>query len=277
MVRKYIQYFKNMLEYIRNGGVVYVNVNQVIPSEQFKNKKVLITGGSSGFGFQMAKDFVAQGAEVMITGRNPQKLADAKEKINKTKLHTIVWDQDNCSCIINKLHEVISELGGLDIAINNAGIWNNTDWHTVAESEYDKIVDINTKGLYFLCKAEVGYFIQNHIPAKIINITSIEGNRPSFLPYSISKWGAKCLTEGLAKEVAEFGIQVNAIAPGVALTDINMQLKQFQKDNFYFHQHRTGRFTAIEEISNLAMFLASDQASNIVGQTIAVDGGWTIL
>ena len=277
MVRKYIQYFKNMLEYIRNGGVVYVNVNQVIPSEQFKNKKVLITGGSSGFGFQMAKDFVAQGAEVMITGRNPQKLADAKEKINKTKLHTIVWDQDNCSCIINKLHEVISALGGLDIAINNAGIWNNTDWHTVAESEYDKIVDINTKGLYFLCKAEVGYFIQNHIPAKIINITSIEGNRPSFLPYSISKWGAKCLTEGLAKEVAEFGIQVNAIAPGVALTDINMQLKQTQKDNFYFHQHRTGRFTAIEEISNLAMFLASDQASNIVGQTIAVDGGWTIL
>lgn len=277
MVRKYIQYFKNMLEYIRNGGVVYVNVNQVIPSEQFKNKKVLITGGSSGFGFQMAKDFVAQGAEVMITGRNPQKLADAKEKINNSKLHTIVWDQDNCSCIINKLHEVISELGGLDIAINNAGIWNNTDWHTVAESEYDKIVDINTKGLYFLCKAEVGYFIQNHIPAKIINITSIEGNRPSFLPYSISKWGAKCLTEGLAKEVAEFGIQVNAIAPGVALTDINMQLKQTQKDNFYFPQHRTGRFTAIEEISNLAMFLASDQASNIVGQTIAVDGGWTIL
>lgn len=277
MIRKYVHYFKNMLKYFKSGGVVYVNVKQVLPSEQFKGKKVLITGGSSGFGFQMAKDFVAQGAEVMITGRNPQKLADAKEKINNTKLHTIVWDQDNCSCIINKLHEVISELGGLDIAINNAGIWNNTDWHTVAESEYDKIVDINTKGLYFLCKAEVGYFIQNHIPAKIINITSIEGNRPSFLPYSISKWGAKCLTEGLAKEVAEFGIQVNAIAPGVALTDINMQLKQTQKGNFYFPQHRTGRFTAVEEISNLAMFLASDQASNIIGQTIAVDGGWTIL
>lgn len=277
MIRKYVHYFKNMLKYIKSGGVVYVNVKQVLPSEQFKGKKVLITGGSSGFGFQMAKDFIAQGAEVMITGRNPQKLGEAKDKINNARLHTIVWDQSDCNSIINKFNEVISELRGLDVAINNAGVWNNTDWHTVDESEYDKIVDINTKGLYFLCKAEVDYFRKNNIPAKIINITSIEGNRPSFLPYSISKWGAKCLTEGLAKEVAQFGIQVNAIAPGVALTDINMQLKQNQKDNFYFPQHRTGRFTSVEEISNLAMFLASDQASNIVGQTIAVDGGWTIL
>ena len=261
----------------RAGGVVYVNVKQVLPSEQFTGKKVLITGGSSGFGFQMAKDFIAQGAEVMITGRNPQKLGEAKDKINNARLYTIVWDQCDCSNIINKLNEVISELGGLDIAINNAGVWNNTDWHTVDESEYDKIVDINTKGLYFLCKAEVEYFRKNNVPAKIINITSVEGNRPAFLPYGISKWGARCLTEGLAKEVAQFGIQVNAIAPGVALTDINMQLKQFQKDNFYFPPHRSGRFTAVEEISNLAMFLASDQASNIVGQTIAVDGGWTIL
>lgn len=277
MIRKYVQYLKNMLKYIKSGGVVYVNVKQVLPSEQFKGKKVLITGGSSGFGFQMAKDFIAQGAEVMITGRNPQKLGEAKDKISNARLHTIVWDQSDCNSIINKFNEVISELRGLDVAINNAGVWNNTDWHTVDESEYDKIVDINTKGLYFLCKAEVDYFRKNNIPAKIINITSIEGNRPSFLPYSISKWGAKCLTEGLAKEVAQFGIQVNAIAPGVALTDINMQLKQNQKDNFYFPQHRTGRFTSVEEISNLAMFLASDQASNIVGQTIAVDGGWTIL
>lgn len=252
-------------------------MTQIAPSGQFSGKKVLITGGGSGFGFQMAKDFVAQGAEVMISGRNSQKLDEAKKKLNSDKLHTIVWDQADCGNIETKLHEVISELGGLDIAINNAGIWNNTDWHTVSEAEYDKIVDINTKGLYFLCKAEVGYFIQAKIPAKIINITSIEGNRPAFVPYAVSKWGAKCITEGLAKEVAKYGIQVNAIAPGVALTDINMKLKENQKDNFHFSAHRTGRFTAIEEISNLAMFLASDQASNIIGQTIAVDGGWTIL
>lgn len=84
----------------------------------------------------MAKDFIAQGAEVMITGRNTQKIDEAIEKINNSKLHTIVWDQGDCSCIINKLNEAIRELGGLDIAINNAGVWNNTDWHTVEESEY---------------------------------------------------------------------------------------------------------------------------------------------
>lgn len=277
MVRKAISYFKNMLKYIKSGGVVNINVTQIAPSGQFSGKKVLITGGGSGFGFQMAKDFVAQGAEVMISGRNSQKLDEAKKKLNSNKLHTIVWDQSDCGNIEAKLHDVISELGGLDIAINNAGVWNNTDWHTVSEAEYDKIVDINTKGLYFLCKAEVGCFMQAKNPAKIINITSIEGNRPAFVPYAVSKWGAKCITEGLAKDVAKYGIQVNAIAPGVALTDINMKLKENQKDNFYYSAHRTGRFTAVEEISNLAMFLASDQASNIIGQTIAVDGGWTIL
>ncbi len=259
------------------GGVIYVNVNQVAPMGQFQGKKVLITGGGSGFGFQMAKDFLAQGAEVMITGRKPQKLEKAKAELPSSKLHTIVWDQSDCSIIEDKLNEVIQELGGLDIAINNAGVWNSTNWRTVTEEEYDKIVDINTKGLYFLCKAETQYYLQSKLRGKIINITSIEGNRPGFIPYAISKWGAKCLTEGLAKEVAKDGIQVNAIAPGVALTDINMALKNASKDNFYFPDHKTQRFTAIEEISNLAMFLASEQAPNLIGQTIAVDGGWTIL
>ncbi len=82
---------------------------------------------------------------------------------------------------------------------------------------------------------------------------------------------------GLGKRSCSVWNSSKCYSSGVALTDINMQLKQNQKDNFYFPQHRTGRFTAVEEISNLAMFLASDQASNIVGQTIAVDGGWTIL
>ena len=89
MIRKYVQYFKNMLKYIKSGGVVYVNVKQVLPSEQFKGKKVLITGGSSGFGFQMAKDFIAQGAEVMITGRNTQKIDEAIEKINNLNSATL--------------------------------------------------------------------------------------------------------------------------------------------------------------------------------------------
>lgn len=277
MVRKAVRYFKNMLKYMKCGGVVQVCVSQVSPTDLFRGKKVLITGGGSGFGYQMAKDFLAQGADVMITGRNLQKLEKAKTELKSQRLHTIVWDQSNCSIISDKLKEVVEELGGLDIVINNAGVWKNTNWHSLSVEEYDKIVDTNTKGLYFLCRAEVEYYLSSKVRGKIINITSIEGNRPAFYPYSVSKWGAKCLTEGLAKEVAKYGIQVNAIAPGVALTDINMALKNASKDNFYFPDHRTLRFTAVEEISNLAMFLASNQASNLIGQTIAVDGGWTIL
>ena len=277
MLRRMSNYLKNILKYTKHEKVILVKINQVSPTNQFQGKKVLITGGGSGFGYQMAKDFLAQGAEVMITGRNIQKLEKVKAELSSPRLHTIVWEQSDCSIINAKLTEVVAELGGLDIAINNAGVWNNTNWHSLSEEEYDRIVDINTKGLYFLCKAEAEFYLDAKLRGKIINITSIEGRRPAFYPYSISKWGARCLTEGLAKEVAKDGIQVNAIAPGVALTDINMALKNASKDNFYFPEHRTLRFTAVEEISNLAMFLASDQAGNLIGQTIAVDGGWTIL
>lgn len=270
------QKIKNFVKFIKSGGVVNVFVNQLSPSEKLKGKKVLITGGGSGFGFQMAKDFIAEGAEVVITGRNADKLTKAKMQIDSERLHTIAWDHSNVTLIESHLSKVISMLGGLDIAINNAGVWRPTDWHTVMEVEYDTIVDTNSKGLYFLCKAEAEFYIKNHIMGKIINITSIEGIRSGFIPYSISKWGANCLTQGLAKELARYGVQVNAIAPGVALTDINMGLKESAQDNYYFPAHRTGRFTMMEEISNVAMFLSSDQANNIIGQIIAVDGGWTL-
>lgn len=128
-----------------------------------------------------------------------------------------------------------------------------------------------------MMQQEASYLLSKNKEGKIINITSVEGIRTDFNPYSASKWGANDLTCGLAKQLACKGIIINAIAPGVALTDINPKLKAEAGNNEYFSAHRTRRFTMVEEVAELAVFLASNAANNIVGQVIAVDGGWTLI
>lgn len=162
------------------------------------------------------------------------------------------------------------------IFINNAGVWKSFRPLETSEEEWDSVVNINLKGLYFMMQQEASYLLSKNKEGKIINITSVEGIRTDFNPYSASKWGANDLTRGLAKQLACKGIIINAIAPGVALTNINQKLKETAKDNDYFPTHRTGRFTKAEEVAELAAFLSSDAANNIVGQVIAVDGGWTL-
>lgn len=139
-------------------------------------------------------------------------------------------------------------------------------------------MDTNLKGLFFMMQEEANYLESNHIRGKIINITSICGIIPSFDLYNVSKWSANCITMGLAKQLAPKGIIINGIAPGIALTEINMGLKnKYNNDNNeYCGVHPTNRFVRVEEVAELTTFLASDAANNIVGQVIAIDGGTTI-
>lgn len=276
-MKKIFSYIGNLLRYIKYGGLVNISITKLSPASILEGKVILITGGGSGFGLQMAKDFVAQGAKVIITGRSIQKLEHAIKIIGSDNVKVLEWDVSDISKVNERLDLAIALFGRIDIFINNAGVWKGISWSTVSEADYDYIVDINTKGLYFICQSELKYFIGQNIFGKIINITSVEGNRSSFLPYNVSKWGANCITKGLAQEAIKKGVIVNAIAPGVAITEINPELKRTFVDNYYYPGHKSGRYTAVEEISNLALFLASDQANNIIGQVIAVDGGWTLM
>lgn len=261
---------------LRPTKVVKVTIQQVEHSSLLNNRTILVTGGGSGFGFQMAKDFVSLGAKVIITGRDSRKLDEAVSQIGSENVKSIVWDvADVCSANENLL-KAVSLFGKIDTFVNNAGVWQGISWDNVSEQDYDYIVDINAKGLFFMCQSEMMYMVNNFLQGKIINITSVEGIRSSFNPYNVSKWGANCITKGLAQEGIKHGIVVNAIAPGVAPTDINSTIKALATENFYCSAHKSKRLTSVEEISNLAVFLASDQANNIVGQVITVDGGWTL-
>lgn len=275
MVRKAIKYFKNMLKYMKCGGVVLVNVSFTQPNKRLAGKTIFISGGTSGIGKNMAKTFLAEGANVIVSGRKEENLAALNAEC--PGIHTIKWDVADIHSASQNIVELDKKYGQIDVFVNNAGVFEADSWDSINEASFDKCVDVNQKALFFMCQSEGKYMVNHNIKGKIINITSIAGIKSGFDPYSISKWGATCITKGLAKELVRYGIVVNGIAPGNVVTNIHAGVKgKDVNDNAFMPDHLTKRYTLVEEISSLATFLASDSSNNIIGQIIAVDGGWTL-
>lgn len=257
--------------------VVKVTLNTIAPSARFVGKKVLVTGGSSGIGLEIAKEFLAEGAEVIITGRKKERLEEAKKELNNPNLKTVEWDVADVSSLGTKFAAVVAGVGQIDIFINNAGVYMASAWNQIKEQEYDKVNDINCKGLFFICQQEAEYFLINGIKGRIVNINSIAGIKSGFDAYSVSKWGSVCITRSLAAQMAPYGIVINGIAPGNVVTNIHEGYRgKDVMDNAYMPQHKTQRYTLVEEVASMALYLSSDMASNIIGQVIAIDGGWVL-
>lgn len=243
---------------------------------------MLVTGGSSGFGYAIAEKFLEEGARVVITGRNAGKLERAEANLKKlggSHVRSMVWDLDNTEEIPSLFRKALQICDGIEIFVNNAGVCNETKHLGYTPEEYDRVMGTNLKSLFFMMQEESRYLETQHMHGKIINITSICGRIPLFDIYHTSKWGADCITMGLARQLAAKGIIINGIAPGTAVTDIDMALKRrcsHDPSNEYCAAHPSGRFVRVEEVAELAAFLASDAANNIVGQVIAIDGGWSI-
>ena len=259
------------------GGVVYVNVFTVKANERFAGKTVLVTGGSSGIGLAIAKKFLDEKANVIITGRNADSLDKTRKELNNKNLYSLVWDISDINIINSKFEEALSFTGQIDIFVNNAGVFEVDSWDKISPEMFDRVNDTNNKGLFFMCQHEGRYFVENKIQGRIINICSIAGLLSEFNPYSVSKWGSVCITKGLAKQLVKYGIIVNGIAPGNVVTNIHAGVRgKNVNDNAYMPSHKTNRYTLVEEVAELATYLAGGASSNIVGQIIAIDGGWTL-
>ena len=251
---------------------VSVNVAIVKHGEILKGKKILITGGSRGIGLAMAKKFLSEGAQVLITGRSAMKLESLVQEINDENLHYIAYDADNISGIHNFFDEVYSVLGGVDILVSNAGISLHEGVITNVEQDgFDKTISTNLKSHYFIAKE----FIKRHKineSKSLLFITSKDGAVCNEIPYGLTKASINSLVGALSSHYYRQGIRVNAIAPGVTLTDMTRFYAEKVDGNMYAENY-AGRNFYPEEVAEVACFMVSDASKCVSGQVIFTDGG----
>ena len=272
---------KVLPDVFRYGGITNVSVSKIdYHGGMFsENDLVLITGGGSGIGFAMAKRFIEEGASVVITGRNNEKLNKAKQNMGSGNLYTIEWDASDIGIIPSKFKEIEGITGKrVSILINNAGTYAKTHFPNTTSEDWDFVYNTNLKSLYFISQYFVREYCKQNFSMrvnKIINISSQGGMVPANNAYRMTKWDIRGFTKYLGKCYASKGIIANAIAPGIILTDMQPELKK-QGDNLYTTLNPSKRAGLPEEIAELALFLASNASNFIVGQTICCDGGYSI-
>lgn len=243
-----------------------------------KGNKAIVTGASRGIGFAIAKELVNAGCSVVITGRNEKTLKVAAEKIGKTAI-PMVWNASDIDLAAAKINEAAEILGGLDIVVNNAGIfaqrneWSKTGLLQTTVDEWQSVMKTNTSAIFFTMQAAVNYMLENNIKGNILNVTSVAGYEPVYGAYGTSKIAATGLTRGWGKMFANDGITINGIAPGPVATEMN---NWHEGDPMKHDRIPFGRFATVEEIAKLAMYLLSEEAQMVCGETVVLDGGYAI-
>ena len=262
---------------VKYGGYNEIKVSQIDYSECLKGKNIIVTGGSSGIGYQIAKKSCLSGASVIITGRNETKLKEAVKSIDG-KIDYLIWDITDQSLLPIMIDEVFHRFeGSVDCLVNNAGLQPHEFFPNVSAEEWDKIYDNNSKGAYFLTQELYKKWMSRKSNGykKIIFIDSQGGFVGATYPYRMVKWDIRGLTKGLGLKLAKDNILVNAIAPGVVKTEMQ-QFSIEQGDNTYCNQNLLNRVSLPEEVAELAGFMMSDACNFMVGQTILIDGGYSL-
>ena len=223
-------------------------------------KTALITGGSSGIGLAIAEKFEAAGCQVIIAGTKEEKLKKCCEKFESGRVKGIVLNLNEVDKFGAKLEEALSKYpdSKIDILVNCAGYHPRKAFFDITESDYDRTMDTNVKGTFFISQTIGMYMLKNHIKGHILNISSSSALRPAWSPYEISKWSIRGMTKGLADTLIPFGIVVNAIAPGPTATPM---IGRDSKGDLDFPNNPSGRFASPEEIANLALILSSDMGN----------------
>jgi glucose 1-dehydrogenase len=239
----------------------------------------LVTGSSSGIGQAIAVRMAAEGASVVINYvGGAQRADDTRSFIEKSGGKAIVVQGDvSKSEDRNKLIEqAYSQFGRCDILVNNAGVEIGQDFWDVTEKDYDKVLDINLKGAFFLSQAFVKRLIDAKQPGRIINISSVHEDMvfPHFDSYSASKGALRMLMRNLAVELGPHNITVNNVAPGAIITPINKSLLN-NKDQLQalLNNIPLGRMGTSAEVAGMVAYLSSEEAAYITGSTLIIDGG----
>jgi len=242
------------------------------------NKVALVTGGSRGIGFAIAKIFSENGCKVAITAKDLSRLGESASRLKNTV--GISADIRNKDEVNNAVNKVMEKFGRLDILVNNAGIFPKIkQLHEIEEQEWQEILDVNLTGQFRFTKAAIPHLKKTR--GCIVNISSDAGLKAyqgfNADAYSASKAALIVLTKCWALEYAKDGIRVNCICPGVVDTDMTRPFLKTDKDREFMNaEHPIGRMGQPEDVSRAALFLASGDSSWTTGTVLAVDGGESV-
>ena len=236
-----------------------------------KNKKILITGATGGIGYSLVKKFSELGSVILATGTNQDKLDKLKSVFKDINIKQFrLNEHSKIEEFINVCH---TELGGLDVVVNNAGITLDNLSIRLADESWKKVIDINLTSTFLMCKHAIKKMLKNKY-GKIINITSIVAHTGNLgqANYAASKAGIIGFSKSLAIEYAKKNININCISPGFIRTEMTDQINEdFKK--ILISKIPSGDLGTGEDIANCAAFLSSDMSDYITGETIHVNGG----
>ena len=249
-------------------------------TNELSGKIALVTGGTSGIGHAVAKRFAEAGAVVAVVGRNAEALANLESELVQISPGSVTIAADiTVDSNVQSLADAIgSSFGRLDILVNAAGHISSGTIENTEIAAWDAMMNVNLRAVFNLMQSMVPLLEQRR--GNIVNVSSVTGLRafPGVLAYCVSKAGLDQLTRCAALELAAKGIRVNAVNPGVVVTEIHKRggMSETAYDAFLEHSKQThplGRVGSAEEVAELILFLASDNASWITGATYSIDGG----
>ena len=239
-----------------------------------KDRVAVVTGGAQGFGLAITERFIDSGAKVVIWDIDENEAKKAIDKVNSKNLSYQIVDVSNIETINNKLSEIETTHGKIDIFINNAGIAGKNI--TVAEypvDEWNKVINLNLNAVFYCCKAVVPFMEKNNY-GRIVNIASIAGKEgnPNASAYSTSKAGVIGLTKSLGKELAQKNIAVNCVTPAAAKTRIFDQMTE-EHINYMLSKIPRNKFAKVEELASLVTWLSSEENSFSTAAVFDLSGG----
>jgi glucose 1-dehydrogenase len=248
-------------------------------SGRLAGKVAVISGAGSGIGQAIAIRFASEGATVVVNyldkpeGANETK---AKAEAAGGKAITVQGDVTKTADTHNLIEETYKQLGRCDILVNNAGIEIGADFWDVTEKDYDAVVNVNLRGAFFLTQAFVRRLRDAKQPGRVINISSVHEDMvfPHFASYCVAKGGMRMLMRNLSVELGPLGITVNNVAPGAISTPMNASLLANKPQlDALLANIPLGRMGTVDDVSSVALFLASDDGAYVTGSTYFTDGG----